>query len=270
MIRTVRQAKLGKLTLRLVNKDGALIGIALEGDKMVARVEGEGLDDVWRRLHDEAGKGDARFFGFDGARARFLKLFPGGFASEAYLTEERNYKIAAKTKLDAAAPVGAAATGSGFAEAVLRVFRDTNLVFQIEKSRIGAVLRSNNADAFIRAAARFALGGGAPALTDMDKAMQVHDAAKWTLATYLPYLWRPDAHMYLKPEVTKDFATRVGHPFASHYQAPLRIPVYESLLDLAAKTKAELADLKPRDLIDVQSFIWVVGNYRDGEFRGSS
>jgi len=35
------------------------------------------------------------------------------------------------------------------------------------------------------------------------------DAAKWTVVTYLPFLWRPDTHMLLKPMVTTDFAERV-------------------------------------------------------------
>ena len=65
--------------------------------------------------------------------------------------------------------------------------------------------------------------------------------------------------MFLKPEVTKDFAARVGHRFASDYTPRLEIGVYDSLLDLAAKTSNELASLRPRDRIDVQSFIWVVG-----------
>jgi hypothetical protein len=30
-----------------------------------------------------------------------------------------------------------------------------------------------------------------------------------------------------------------------------------------AKTTSELADLKPRDQIDVQSFIWVIGAYKE-------
>ena len=70
--------------------------------------------------------------------------------------------------------------------------------------------------------------------------------------------------MFLKPAVTKDFATRVGHRFAEDYDPRLHLPVYESLLDLAEKTTAQLADLKPRDFIDIQSFIWVAGGYRGG------
>ena len=40
--------------------------------------------------------------------------------------------------------------------------------------------------------------------------------------------------------------------------------VYSSLLDLADETFDELSDLDPRDRIDIQSFIRVVGDYRVG------
>ena len=70
--------------------------------------------------------------------------------------------------------------------------------------------------------------------------------------------------MFLKPEVAKDFAARVGHRFAQDYQSSLKPEIYESLLDLADKTTSELSSLKPRDRVDVQSFIWVVGDYRQG------
>ena len=70
--------------------------------------------------------------------------------------------------------------------------------------------------------------------------------------------------MFLKPEVTQDFAARVGHPFADAYTPRLEFPVYAALQDLTDRTAAELADLGPRDRIDVQSFIWIVGAYGRG------
>ena len=74
----------------------------------------------------------------------------------------------------------------------------------------------------------------------MERALKPHDAAKWTVVTYLPFLWRPEAHMFLKPEVTNEFAVGVGHRFADDYEARLDIGVYESLLDLAERTSAEM------------------------------
>ncbi|MDQ2801298.1 MAG: hypothetical protein M3Y41_00915 [Pseudomonadota bacterium] len=97
----------------------------------------------------------------------------------------------------------------------------------------------------------------------MDRVLRPHDNAKWTVVTYLAFLWRPHAHMFLKPAVTKQFAVRVGHRFARDYEPRLEIEVYDSLLDLTRRTEEALTELQPRDLIDVQSFIWVVGSYNE-------
>jgi hypothetical protein len=255
-MKTIREGKLDDLVLRLVEKDKLFIGLIIAGDVKKLQIEGTNADDVWRRLHDEAGKTNPKYFGFDGARARFLRFFPNGFHSAGYAEQERDYKVAAKKKLDAAVPVEKATIGSGFGEAILAVFRATNLLSPFEKTRLQDVLRGPAADPFIRAAARFTMGERKTALFEMAQALKPHDSMKWTVVTYLPFLWRPEKHMFLKPEVTKDFAARVGHRFASDYEPRLEIAVYESLLDLVAKTTAELSDLKPRDRIDVQSFVW--------------
>ena len=114
-----------------------------------------------------------------------------------------------------------------------------------------------------RRQAIFAKAGTKEALHELERVLKPADCAKWTVATYLPFLWRPDSHMFLKPEATKDFAARVGHSLASLYHARLDYDVYACLLDLAKRTASELTDLAPRDRIDVQSFIWVVGYYRE-------
>lgn len=257
--RTIRTGKLGKRDLRLVRKGGRYFGMA---DVKVC-AEGDSEDDVWRRLHDDAGKGDPHYFGFDGARARFLQFMTDGFRSAHFATLERDYKVAAKAKLDATAPLDKAVDGTGYGEAVLSAYRATNLLSPFEQTRVQEVLRGPLADAFVRAAARFTLDPGKATLRDMETALKPHDSAKWTVVTYLPFLWQPEAHMFLKPEVTKDFASRVGHRFASDYEARLHMPVYESLLDLVAKTEAVLKSLGPQDHIDIQSFIWIIGHYED-------
>ena len=62
---------------------------------------------------------------------------------------------------------------SGLGEAILAVFRATNLVSPFEKVRLQDVLRGPAADAFIRAAVRFALGEGKSALLDMERALKL-------------------------------------------------------------------------------------------------
>jgi hypothetical protein len=261
-MRTIREANVGKLRLRLLEKDGVFLGLIFSADGgRKAQIQGDSPNNVWRQLHDEAGKANPKYFGFDGARARFLRFFPDGFRSERYAKQERDYKVAAKSKLERTVPLTEAAAGSGLGEAVLSVFRATNLLYPLEKSRLQPLLRGPDADTFIRAAAQFAIGEMKPALLKMERVLKPYDSAKWTVVTYLPFLWRPEAHMFLKPEVTKDFAARVGHRFASDYEPRLDIGVYESLLELVAETSEQLAELRPRDRIDVQSFIWAVSYY---------
>lgn len=71
--------------------------------------------------------------------------------------------------------------------------------------------------------------------------------------------------MFLKPVVTCNFAERVGHGFATDYRPALQANVYTSLLSLVDDMHAEIGELGPRDNIDLQSFIWVVGEYEEGD-----
>jgi hypothetical protein len=175
-MKTVRTGKVGDLALRLVEKDRAFIGLIFGADgSKKAQIKGADADDVWRRLHDEAGKANPKYFGFDGARARFLRFFPNGFHSTGYTNAERDYKVAAKQRLDETAPLDQAVSASGLGEAILSVFRATNLLSPFEKVRLQDVLRGPMADEFIHAAARFTLGEGKPALSQMERALKSHE-----------------------------------------------------------------------------------------------
>ena len=263
-MKTIRESKVGEFSLRLVEKDQMFIGLVFAADNSKkAQIEGADGDDVWRRLHDEAGRANPKYFGYDGARSRFLHWFAAGFESPSFIDDEKAYKIHAKEALDATVPLEKAATGSGYGSALIPRFH-INLLSPYEQMWIRDALRASEADEFVRAAARFTLGEGKASLLAMERALKPHRAAKWTIVTLLPFLWRPEQHMFLKPEATKDFAARVGHRFATDYEPRLDLTVYDSLLDLVSKTAAELAELKPRDRIDVQSFIWVVGDYQEG------
>jgi hypothetical protein len=80
----------------------------------------------------------------------------------------------------------------------------------------------------------------------------------WPIATVFPFLALPQEHIFLKPLVTREAARVYGFPF--EYEAGPSNPVYASLLKFGAVLNEDLADLQPRDLIDIQSFIWVLGS----------
>lgn len=128
---------------------------------MLGPFGGDSPDEVWERLKQEVLKADRAYVGFEGARARFLRFFPQGFADAGYLRDERDYKLAARDQLNSAAPVEEAAQGSGFGPAVLAAFQHTNPLSPFEKMKLPPLLRGASADGFVRAAASFAQGRAA-------------------------------------------------------------------------------------------------------------
>jgi hypothetical protein len=64
--------------------------------------------------------------------------------------------------------------------------------------------------------------------------------------------------MFLKPTVTRAAAREYGYDF--RYRSGPAWETYSSLLEFACEIGDDLRDLRPRDLIDIQSFIWVLGS----------
>ena len=82
-------------------------------------------------------------------------------------------------------------------------------------------------------------------------------ALTWPLVTVFGFLAQPGTHFFLKPNVTKIAAAKYGYPLAYESRPSWRI--YEGVLEFAATVRRDLRDLRPRDMIDLQSFMWVQG-----------
>ena len=146
---------------------------------------------------------------------------------------------------------------------VVKVYNKTNLLSLFEAAKLRDLLHGKEGPRFVRSAAAFAAGDVSEGLKGMERALMTQGPASWPTATYLPFLWAPERHMFLKPMVTREFAERVGHDFAHAYSASFHPDVYAALLDLARETREHLTDLEPRDNIDIQSFVWIVGAYTE-------
>jgi hypothetical protein len=72
------------------------------------------------------------------------------------------------------------------------------------------------------------------------------------------FIAQPDTHIFLKPTVTRLAATEYGFDFL--YRSKPSRETYSNLLAFADEIRRDLRDLRPRDLIDIQSFIWVLGS----------
>jgi hypothetical protein len=80
----------------------------------------------------------------------------------------------------------------------------------------------------------------------------------WPLATVFGFIAQPDTHVFLKPTVTRLAAREYGFDFL--YRSGPSWETYASLLAFADEIGRDLPDLRPRDFIDIQSFIWVLGS----------
>ena len=262
-MKTIRTDIVGGAVRRIVETKDGLAGVVIKDDTMSTPIRGDNPEAIWAALEQQLDRSGRNYIGMDGAIARFLRVFPQGYEDPAYLAKERDYKVVASEFLRRELPVEAALDADATAcAAAARAFGKTNLLSPFEQSRVREVLKGPAGPAFVRAAARLAVGDLA-ALDGMAEALKPSGAATWPVMTYLPLLWSPETHVFLKPTVTLAFAERVGHRFPRDYAGENRAVVYRGLLDLRTETLGGLASLTPRDGIDLQGFIWVVGAYDD-------
>jgi hypothetical protein len=262
------EERIGKAVVRVQsNKDGGFSGVVIRDGKRSDVLHDDDEQRLWARLRNEAGTLEPNYHGIDDAIARFLSFMPGGFEGERNLDQERQYKRTASRKLnEILTPELALKSDLINATAVRRAGEIwINLLSPYESMHLKAALESPSGAQFLRAAAKFAAGEYEAGAAGMKSAIGSHGRLTWPIATYFPFLWDPENHMFLKPTVTCDFAERVGHSFQYAYTSEIEGSVYSSLLELADWTAAKIKDLKPRDRIDVQSFIYVVGGYREDD-----
>lgn len=223
------------------------------------------VDRLKALLLNIAGTLHPSYVGIEGAIDRFRSFFDGNFADPAYWRWERKYKIDVREELAEILPLETALDADDITAAKARKALKTNMLSRFEMARLHELLGSEHAGRFVQAAARFAASdaGDGTALATMASAIAPFGNASWAMVTYLPYFWRPDVHMFLKPEATRDFAARIGDRFDREYESSLDAHVYSSLLRMTDETHRAIHALDPADRIDVQSFIWVVGAYRD-------
>jgi hypothetical protein len=214
-------------------------------------------------------------------RRRFLRFFPKGFKDERYLEWERDYKAEAHARWMAALPVKAfgqliaAGRYQEIAAEALRIEARTNLLFSFEKMALRDGVRT------AAGARRFAEGlyGWLHGRDSAENAFGVWCEAiaalprrqtrvlTWPVVTVFGFLAQPDRHIFLKPNVTRLAAARYG--FDLHYRSRPNWTTYSQLLDLAEMVRLDQRSLGPRDLIDIQSFLWVQGSeeYQGRSFR---
>ncbi|HWI81208.1 hypothetical protein [Ramlibacter sp.] len=216
------------------------------------------------------------YLGAQRCRRNFELFYPDGFTDETYLVAERAYKE--RAHLEWQAELGPAefrkllARGEfrRIADLAVRVESRTNLLFSFEKMALRDALKTPaGARLFATELYAFLWGRGSPQRKFADWVQAVADLPRrqtrvltWPIVTVFGFLARPDKHLFLKPMVTRRAARSYGFDF--EYRPEPCWAVYRSLLTFAAIIQRDLdrrPGFKPRDMIDLQSFMWVQGSH---------
>lgn len=207
-------------------------------------------------------------------RRKFLRQFPRGFRDPTYLDWERDYKVETHQRWQEVLSRETFRTllrNGQVAEAAARAVRVEQrsrhaMLFSFEKMALRDALKSPaGASAFAHGLYDYLHGRGSlerrferwVAVVDALPRRQTR-VLTWPLVTVFGFIAQPERHMFMKPNTIRAAARAYG--YALPYQSRPSWAVYESLLDFTDRVRADVADLRPRDMIDLQSFLWVQGS----------
>lgn len=205
-------------------------------------------------------------------RRKFLRFFPKGFHDPKYVDWERGYKWEAHEKW-----IGAldkrefqrllrARKYQDVARTAVTIESRTNLLFSFEKMALRDAVKSpRGAKAFSEGLFDFLHRAGRDEArfdswrhTVAELPRRQTRVLTWPLLTVFGFIAQPDRHMFLKPNVTRMAAKEYDFDF--RYASRPTWETYESLLAFGERVRSDNRDLRPRDMIDLQSFIWVQGS----------
>lgn len=207
-------------------------------------------------------------------RRKFLHLFPRGFRDPRYLDFERDYKwethlrwleLLGEPELRRLLRTGRHAE---IAARAIRIEQRSRhpMIFSFEKMALRDALRSEQgARRFAEGLHALLHGKGTLQRRFEDWVEVVRSLPRrqtrvltWPLVTVFGAIARPDEQIFVKPLTMRAAARAYGFDLA--YAPTPSWTTYRSVLDLAALVRHDLRDLRPRDMIDVQSFLWVQGS----------
>lgn len=203
---------------------------------------------------------------------KFLRYFKRGFDDQKYFDWERGYKIAAHEQFnealnrDSFARLLKSKKYLEIAATATRIESGTNLLFSFEKMAFrDAVRESAGAKMFAEGLFDLLYCVGDDAVKfdrwcDTVGSLPRKQTRVLThpVVTVFPFIADPERHIFLKPNVTRRAAEAYGFEF--RYNSRPSWDVYSSLLNFARVLERDLKALHPKDMIDIQSFIWVQGS----------
>jgi hypothetical protein len=207
-------------------------------------------------------------------RKRFLRFFPKAFRDQRYLDWERSYKwevhelwnellneneyrslLRSRDHLEIAARA-------------MRVESRTKppFLFSFEKMAIRDAVREREGARQFSEGLFELLHGTDPLqerfiswiVTVAQLPRKQSRVLSWPNLTYFPFIAQPTKHIIMKPSAMKVAAAELGYDL--EYSSQPTWTTYKNLLDLAELVREGIADLKPKDYHDLQTFLYVIGS----------
>lgn len=197
----------------------------------------------------------------------FQKGYSDGFYDARYVNgervakEESHKEALALLNEEALAALLEQGDAAEVCERALTIVNQTSMVFPNEKATLKKALSTKRAQIEFAESLQAVLYGDIKLRTRFDEfahTLTRLGVSKWQVATYLLFVLQPEKHMFVKPTVTQQTAEQSG--FNIQYAANVNWKTYDHVLRYSEYLFNELkaTGLKPRDMIDVQSFMWCV------------
>jgi len=203
---------------------------------------------------------------------KFLYYFRKGYDDPKYIAWEREYKEVAHKQFQDQLNKSTFKTllkkreFESIAEIAVKIESRTNLLFSFEKMALRDAVKSRDgAKTFATGLFDYIYGDKSlkdrfeTFVTIVEKLPRKQTRVlTWPLVTVFGFIANPKEHMFLKPTVTKIAAGKYEYPF--NYQSKPNWNTYQSLLHFADDVRKDTKSYQPKDYIDLQSFIWVLGS----------
>lgn len=205
-------------------------------------------------------------------KKRFLRFFPSAFRDQRYIDWEETYKMNAHYLWhellgeETFRSLLRSRDHQEIATRALKVESKTNFLFSFEKIALRDALKERDG-AITFAEGLFQLLHERGPLKERfvqwivsvgDLPRKKSRVLSWPVLTLFPYIAQPSKHIIMKPTAMMKAAIELGYDL--DYSSKPNFQTYERLLHLSDLMKRELSDLKPKNHMDTQAFLWVIGS----------
>lgn len=195
----------------------------------------------------------------------FLTNYENGFEGQTYKDRERDYKdkahnlIVELLEFDVFKDLIECNNYDEIVKRTLKVVNSTNLIFPNEKMALKDGLNTDELKEKFSQILFDVLFNRDDEQSNFEKFiyfLESINADKWTIASYFQFFMYPNEYIFIKPSITQKIAEISAYDI--EYTPQLNWNTFSKVQQFLKYFRKNIESLHPKDMIDVQSFIWCV------------